>query len=96
MPEAVTVRTADGRSYPLAQVIKSTPAGGIEPRFGGNRDFQAEKKTGCILCLDSCAAGITSNAAWGTKSFDGKKVSFTGNPELLKDGEPVVLSFAIR
>lgn len=95
-PLEVTVRTAEGRSYPLAQVIKSSPEGGLEPRFGGNREFQGEMKTGCLLCLDSCAAGITSNAAWGTKSFDGKKVSFTGNPEILKDGEPVVLSFASR
>ncbi len=84
------------REYDISEVIKSEPNKGFEIRFGGNKERQAKLKTGCLLCLDSCAAGITSNARWGWKSFDTGKVKFTGNPELLKDGQPVVVSFTLK
>lgn len=84
------------REYALEELIKSEPDKGFEIRFGGNK-VRAEKfKTGCILCLDSCAVGITSNARWGWKSFDTGKVKFTGNPDLLKDGQPVVVIFTLK
>lgn len=84
------------REYDISEVIKSKPDKGFEIRFGGNKERQAKFKTGCILCLDSCAAGITSNARWGWKSFETGKVKFTGDPDLLKDGQPVVVSFTLK
>lgn len=79
-------------------VVSSGELGGkdVEPKFGGNYDFQAETKTGCLFCLDSCAAGITSNAAVGWKSFDGGKVEFRGNGDLLPaDGTAVTVTFKL-
>ena len=36
----------------------------MDIRFGGNLDNARTFHTGCILCLDSCAVGITSNASY--------------------------------
>jgi len=52
--------------YDFADIVKAEPDQGFEVRFGGNADRAREKFTGCILCLDSCPVGITSNAKWGT------------------------------
>lgn len=67
----------------------------IAPRFGGNYEFQKNvKHTGCILCLDSCAAGITSNSSLGTKSFDTGQVEFRGvDAALPADATPVIITF---
>lgn len=89
-----------GGSYPLNDLIVSTgELGGraLEPRFGGNREMQSKAKTGCIFCLDSCAAGITSNAAVGWMCFEEKKVEFRGDGDKLPpDGTPVTVTFALR
>jgi hypothetical protein len=92
----VTV-TWDGadRNYDWGEIVKSEPDKGWEIRYGGNDEREQKKRTGCILCLDSCAVGITSNARWGWKSFDRGKVKFYGNPEILpKDGTPVYVTFS--
>ncbi len=92
----VTV-TWDGaeREYDWGEIVKSEPDRGWEIRYGGNDEREQEKRTGCILCLDSCAVGITSNARWGWKSFERGKVKFYGNPETLpEDGTPVYVTFS--
>lgn len=89
----------DDSEYSINElVVSSGELGGqeLEPKFGGNYDFQAEVKTGCLFCLDSCAAGITSNASVGWKSFDGGKVEFRGNGDLLPaDGTAVTVTFRL-
>lgn len=89
-----------GREYNINDLIVSTgELGGqtLAPKFGGNYDFQAEMNTGCLFCLDSCAAGITSNANVGTKSFDTGKVEFRGNGDKLPpDGTGVVIAFSVK
>ncbi len=79
-------------------VIRSEPASAPMVRFGGNYDFQKATSTGCILCLDSCAAGITSNAAWGWgATWSENKVQFYGRDDILPaDGTPVVLTFSVQ
>lgn len=91
----VTWEGAD-KEYSLDELITSDPDRGFEIRFGGNKEFQGKVNTGCLLCLDSCAAGITSNANWGWKSFEGGKVKFIGKPEMLKDGQSVVVIFRLK
>lgn len=66
-------------------------------RFGGNQDRAKSIKTGCILCLDSCPVGITSDATYPQKSFDNKQVEFRGNKAVLPaDGTPVVVTFKLK
>jgi hypothetical protein len=95
----ITVKWED-QAYPISDLVVSTGEFGgktLEPRFGGNYDFQAETKTGCVFCFDSCAAGITSNAAVGWQSFANGQVEFRGNGDLLPaDGTPVTIVFALR
>lgn len=86
-----------GREYDIAQVVKDEGGKGFKPRFGGNEGRAADKKTGCIFCLDSCPVGITSNAAYPQGSFDGGKVKFFGNQEVLPpDGTPVAVTFSLQ
>ncbi len=88
----------DGKTYDFEDIIKSEPDRGMEVRFGGNYQTQSEKKTGCLLCLDSCAAGITSNAKWewGATHTE-NKVKFYGREDILPpDGSPVIVSFSLK
>ncbi len=93
----VTVTWDDAdQDYVWGEVIKAEPDDkGWEIRYGGNDERENTIKTGCIICLDSCAVGITSNATWGWKSFDGQKVKFYGNEDTLpEDGTPVYVTFS--
>lgn len=97
-PLEITVTWAGaGKSYDIAELIKDTAGRGFEPRFGGNEARAREKQTGCIFCLDTCPVGITSNARYPQGSFDGGKVQFYGNKDLLPpDGTPVAVTFRLR
>lgn len=81
-----------GNEIPFADIIL---IGGQKPpldiRFGGNLEAATAMNTGSILCLDSCATGITSNAAYGTGSVETK---FYANIDALpKDGTVVKVTF---
>ncbi len=89
--------TIDGNDYDFSELIKADSDKGWEPRFGGNLKNANEKKTGCILCLDSCSVGITSNAKYGYMEFHNNKVKFFGKQDILKeDKKPVIVSFAVK
>lgn len=89
-----------GQSRSLSELISSSGEFGGRPlviRFGGNAEVQRKKNSGCILCLDSCAAGITSNAAVGWKSFADGKVEFRARGDLLpEDGQAVTIVFSAK
>ncbi len=72
---------------PLDDAVISTVANGearpIDLRFSGNLDFAQRAHPGCFICLDSCAAGISTNAAWPTGAMNNKEVSFKGNAKVL-------------
>ena len=72
---------------PLDDAVISTVANGearpIDLRFSGNLDFAQRAHPGCFICLDSCAAGISTNAAWPTGAINNKEVSFKGNAKVL-------------
>ena len=88
--------TWDGlkKEIPFNDIIKSSDPRPMDVRFGGNLDRAKEKNTGCILCLDSCAVGITSNSSYETGAS--KTVKFYGNSEVLpKDGTKVTVIFRL-
>lgn len=83
-----------GKEIPFNDIIKSSDERDMDIRFGGNLVAAKDKKTGCILCLDSCAVGITSNSSYETGSS--KTVQFFGDPDVLpKDGTKVTVIFRI-
>lgn len=77
-------------------VIDSTGTD-IDMRFTGNQAAADEVYTGCILCLDSCTVGVSSNAAQPLGAVEkAKSVEFYGNPDVLpEDGTPVVVTLEI-
>ena len=84
------------REYAVSEVITDSKGKGFEFRFGGNAKNALEKFTGCMLCLDSCPVGITSNTNYGFQSFANHQVEFKGNQALLPaDGTPVVVYFRV-
>jgi hypothetical protein len=81
--------------YRLDEVIKDSNGKPFAIRFGGNLATALKMNTGCLLCLDSCPVGITSNAAYTYGAVEGRKeVAFVGNKDILPpDRTQVVLTF---
>lgn len=68
----------------------------MDVRFGGNLEAAKKANTGCILCLDSCAVGITSNSSYPTGTTQNKVSEFYGNKDVLPaDGTRVSVIFRI-
>jgi hypothetical protein len=94
-PLAVTV-TWDGakKEYSLDEVITDSNKKSFQIRFGGNQKNALQFKTGCLLCLDSCPVGITSNANYTMGAVETRnEVIFKGNDKVLPpDGSLVVIT----
>lgn len=85
------------KEIPFGDAIIDSTKKPMDVRFGGNQEKAKELNTGCILCLDSCPVGITSNASHPTKSFDSGKAQFRGNKDVLPgDGTPVIVTFKVQ
>lgn len=72
---------------------------GFRIRFGGNRTAAAERKAGCLTCLESCPIAITSNDVYphvstATRYFTPNSL-FRGKPEVLPNAQsaPVVVFY---
>ncbi len=86
------------KTYRFDEVVKDSNAKPIDIRFGGNLPAALEYKTGCLLCLDSCPVGVTSNATYTYGAVEGRKeVGFTGNKDVLPpDHSLVVITFKLK
>ncbi|WP_096736987.1 YdjY domain-containing protein [Brachyspira sp. G79] len=85
-----------GKEIPFADIIRSDEERPMDIRFGGNFEAAKSKRTGCILCLDSCAVGITSDAAYETGAVEVKKIGRYGREDVLPaDGTRVSVIFRI-
>jgi len=86
-----------GKEIPFSDILKSNEKRPMDIRFGGNLEAATNLKTGCILCLDSCAVGITSDAAYKANELTLKKQGkITGNPDVLPaDGTKVAVIFRL-
>lgn len=70
---------------------------GMDVRFSGNKENNARIGTGCILCLDSCWGGITSNAAYGFNSIASAEPEIFFDEEAVPgDGTQVQITFALK
>ena len=85
-----------GKEMPFSDILKSSAPRPMDIRFGGNLENAKNLKTGCILCLDSCAVGITSNAAYKANELTLKKITVSGNSAVLPaDGTKVAVIFRL-
>ena len=86
-----------GGEIPFADAIRTEKPEDMRPmdiRFGGNLNNAKTYHTGCILCLDSCSVGITSNASYPSGTTQGDEVRFFGNDKVLPpDGTRVSVIF---
>lgn len=81
---------------PFQNIIRATVERPMDIRFGGNLEAAKKANTGCVLCLDSCAVGITSNAAYPTGTTQNKVSEFYGRKDILPpDGTRVFLIFRL-
>ena len=86
----------------IKDMIPRAKTGSGEPyvadiRFGGNIKSAYAANTGCILCLESCPVGITSNAAYGYGVIENTNTpQFFGNADILpEDGTIVTVTFTL-
>lgn len=87
----------DDKAYAIDEVVADSSGQPIDIRFGGNYDFQKDAGTGCISCLLSCPAGITSNHTH--KIGDDEKENFTlmlNKDNVPADKTPVIITFAAK
>jgi hypothetical protein len=85
-----------GREFPFTDVIKASEERADDYRFGGNLEAANKANTGCVLCLDSCAVGITSNASYPTGTTQNNVVEFYGDGKVLPpDGARVFVIFRL-
>ena len=75
----------------LNEVIKGSEDYDWDVVFAGNRDVAEETQAGCLLCMDSCAAGITVNALPVGTTGDGGLQFFLDEEKLPEDGSTVTI-----
>ncbi|MGL6201997.1 MAG: YdjY domain-containing protein [Lachnospiraceae bacterium] len=83
----------DGQDeIPLNDVIKASAEYDWNVVFAGNRDVAEETQAGCLLCMDSCAAGVAVNALpVGTTSEDGTQF-YLDEEKAPEDGTTVTIT----
>ena len=82
----ITWEGSNGEIHLDDAVVSEVANGEVRPldiRYTGNLEFAKRSHPGCFICLDSCAAGISTNAAWPTGALNNKEVSFHGNSKVL-------------
>ena len=92
--------TWDGQDTPVDMVDSVKAADGafdVDMRFSGNLQNNKDCGSGCIACLNSCWAGVTSNAAYGYNAIDSGEVSaFLNDSVMPEDGTDVQLTFTLK
>ena len=83
-----------GKSYGIDEVVVESNKKPITMKFGGNQATAKDKKTGCLLCLDSCPVGIVSNAQYTYGAIEKRnEVTMKGNKDILPaDGTKVIVT----
>lgn len=79
-------------NYPFADLVTASEPREMDMRFGGNVDVNQELGTGCVMCLESCPAGITSDAAYQFK----EKMEFGPSDKMPEAGKHIIVTFAVK
>jgi hypothetical protein len=81
---------------PFDDLIKASEERPSDYRFAGNLEAAKSTNAGCLLCMDSCAAGITSNASYPVGTTQHNIVEFVGDKNVLPpDGAKVSVIFRL-
>lgn len=81
---------------PFADIIKASEERPANYRFGGNLENAKSNNTGCVVCLDSCAVGIISDASYPTGTSQHDEIQFYGDSAVLPaDGTLVEVIFRL-
>lgn len=93
--------TWKGQDEPVELSSILVTNGGKHPdtdiRFSGNKENIDKAGSGCILCLNSCWAGITSNAAYAFNDIDSGKVNMKLDKDTApKDAQKVKVTFTLE
>lgn len=93
--------TWKGQDEPVELSSILVTNGGKHPdtdiRFSGNKKNIDKAGSGCILCLNSCWAGITSNAAYAFNDIDSGKVNMKLDKDTApKDAQKVKVTFTLE
>ena len=90
--------TWEGQDTPvkLADALKTDDGRPeVDMRFSGNQANNAEAGSGCIACMNSCWAGICSNAAYAFGAIDaGNPRVYLDDSVMPADGTEVQITFA--
>lgn len=96
----VTIEWDGQDPMPIEKCFKPTKlsARTADWRFGGNLERAKAKNTGCVLCLDSCAVGICSDAAWPCNTTTATNTTWFNGVEsvLPADGTKVIVTFKAK
>lgn len=86
-----------GRSYGIDEVVVESNNKPITMKFGGNQALAGKKKTGCLLCFDSCPVGIVSNSQYTYGAIEKRhEVTMKGNKDILPaDGKQVIVTLKL-
>lgn len=86
----------DGQEeMPFKDIIKADKDFDWNVVFTGNRDAAVSTKAGCVLCLDSCAAGVSVNTLpVGTTAEGGTAFTADGD-KLPADGSTVTITIKV-
>lgn len=87
----------DGNTVALADALKTDDGRpDVDMRFSGNQIGNKDAGSGCIACLNSCWAGITSNAAYPFGAIDaGNPHVYMDDSVLPADGTDVTVTFTL-
>ena len=84
------------KEIPFSDIIRSSEERIMIVRFGGNFEAAKSKRTGCILCLDSCPIAITSDSSFTTAELENKEIDkYIREDVLPTDGSKVYVIFRI-
>lgn len=86
----VTVEN-DGVTMSFAELFTASETRDMQMRFGGNIEVNQDLATGCVMCLESCPAGITSNAAYQFQ----EAITFAPSDKMPEKGTHIIVKFAV-
>ena len=84
--------TVDGEQYGAYDLITPSDPRDMDMRFGGNVEVNQELGTGCVMCLESCPAGIVSNAAFEYL----EEITFGPSEKMPEKGGHIIVTFTVN
>ena len=79
-------------NYSFEELFTTSEDRSMDMRFGGNLEVNQDLGTGCVMCLESCPAGIVSNAAFEYQ----EKITFGPSDKMPEKGSHIIVTFSVN